>query len=72
MTTTSKINAHKLEASLEWCEINPDLEADCRLVLRDERIALQSALRSGDREKIMDAAAEALRVCRMWNVNIAY
>lgn len=67
MTTTIPTNPRQLLSYLEWAEVDGSRAADCRDMLRQERFALASALRSGDAEKIAAARDEALRVARMWD-----
>lgn len=72
MSETIKINAAKLLTSLEFCELSSDLAPDCRQVIRDERVSLSAALNSGNGAKIQSAAKEAIRIAKMWGVNVAY
>ena len=56
----------KLLAYLEWSEVDSSRAPDCRRILRDERVALASALRGGDGAAITAARDEALRVAKEW------
>jgi hypothetical protein len=53
-----------------WCEVDSDLDPDCRRVLKDELQLLGQALRSGDGGRIREAVTEALRVLTMWGVEV--
>lgn len=56
-----------LMAYLEYAEVDGSRAGDCRRILREERIRLASALRSGDARTIAAARDEALRVARDWD-----
>lgn len=63
----------RLCTELEWVEVlsregKPVYPADMRRGLRDERVALTVALRTGNGNKIAAAAAEAKRVAKMWGL----
>lgn len=64
------MSPRQIEAKLEWAEVNSNYAADTRLMMQAERFSLQSALRSGDAAKIAAARDEALRVAKMWGVEI--
>lgn len=51
---------------LEYAEVAGRRAPDARRVLRQERFALQSAVRSGNAAKIAAARDEAVRVATMW------
>lgn len=70
LTGATKIAATKLLTALEFAEVSSKYEPDCRRIIRDERIALASALRSGNAAEIAAARDEALRVCEMWGVQV--
>lgn len=60
----------QLMAHLTWVEVDGRYAPDCRRIIRDERMSLQVALRSGDALRIQRAAAEARRVAEMWGVEV--
>lgn len=60
------MNTTALIRKLEWAEVDPARALDARTVLRDERFALISALRTGDPARIGRAKTEAERVLRLW------
>jgi len=62
------MNAQQLIARLEWVEVDGSYAADCRRVMRDERMGLVVALQGGDGTRIAARLQEALRVARMWGV----
>lgn len=63
-----KTNAKRLVTTLTYSEVNPKLSPDTRRMMRDERIAVQAAIDSGDQGKIRIASDEAIRVAEMWGV----
>lgn len=67
-TTTQTRSPAKLHDLLTRAEVDGSLAGDTRRVLRDERVALGFALRSGDGARIAAAAKEARRVAAMWGV----
>jgi hypothetical protein len=64
------MNANQLIEKLTWAEVNSQYAADCRKVIRDERMSLEVAVRSGDGARIKKATDEALRVANMWGVEV--
>lgn len=64
------MNANQIVAKLTWEEVDGNNEPDMRRVLRDERMALQGAVQSGDPERVADATREARKVASMWGVQL--
>lgn len=62
------MDAKKMVGKLAWAEVDAKIEPDCRSVLREERIALQAAIDSGDEAAVRSAAKETERVAAMWGV----
>ena len=48
------MNARKTLRALEWAEVDSHLDADCRRVLRQERLSLQAAMETA--EALIEAA----------------
>lgn len=68
---TNKLSPQILHTRLTYAELDGSLAADCRRIIRGERIQLGLALGSGDGLRIAAAATEALRVAAMWSVEVA-
>jgi hypothetical protein len=68
MTTTP--TAAAVIAALTWGELLDHDDPQRRRILRDERMHLQSAVRSADRIGVGAQLAEAIRVARMWGVDV--
>lgn len=64
------MNAGQLHTKLTYAELNPKYATDCRRIIREERIQLGLAMRTGDAARIKAAFEEALRVAEMWNVSL--
>lgn len=64
MTTQQLLN------KLTWREVDNRLAPDTRVMMRQERFALQAAVDSRDTAKIQAATAEARRVAEMWGVQL--
>lgn len=64
------MTGYQLLNRLERAEINPAYAGDTRRMMRGERYALRTAIGSRDGTQIQAAITEALRVARMWGVNL--
>lgn len=64
------MNANQMIEKLTWAEVNNQYAPDCRRTIRDERMTLEAATRSGDAKKIDAAMTEARRVANMWGVDL--
>ena len=65
------MNANQIIDSIERAELDNDLAADCRRILREQaRYPLVAAVREGNAKTIADAMAEALIIAKMWGVNL--
>ena len=62
------MNPRQIYNRLLWAEMDGSLATDCRRMVSAERHALHVAFESKNPEQIRKAAAEALRVARMWGV----
>ena len=64
------MNANQLITALTYAEVDGSIAIDTRRVIRDERFALTAAVNSGDGQLIKAAMAEAMRVAKMWGVEL--
>jgi hypothetical protein len=65
------VNIQQILSRLEREEVDGQNSPDMRKVLRDERLGLMSCLQSQrDATAIGNRVKEALRVARMWGVDI--
>lgn len=61
-----KHEANAVVNTIMRAEVNGSLASDCRRALREERMKLQHAIKSGDAESISNHMAETRRVATMW------
>lgn len=62
----TKMNAQQIVTKMISIEFQKDIAPDARRIIRDERLALQSAIQSKNRERITRQVDEATDVCQMW------
>ena len=67
MTRTSQEIVNRLIT----VEMDAAIAPDMRRVIRDERMALQTAIDSGDAARISMRHGEAVRTAALWGVDVA-
>jgi hypothetical protein len=65
---TSQTNPAIVLAALDRAQVNSALDADCRVMMRNEAASVRSAIQR--KSGVAQATAEAVRVAKMWGVAV--
>ncbi len=63
------MNAAQMVRAMQWVEVSSEYAPDTRRMIRNERIAVTAAVKSG--KGIAEAIAQANETAAMWGVDLA-